>query len=603
MSHNHDGKYKPFALRAWQIQVFDDPDYVLQATDRAIAEAHRYGITHIEFANLAFHMPDVYIDEPSQPCRNWVLCGLTFRDFAKLARHDVLHNGPASITRSQRQADYDYTRDLFGRVKSAGLGVIAWHHVRRDLPDELGQEYPQAASGDLDFLRQWEQATLSEFFEVLPEVDMLAVTSMTETPGVADQNDRSRYARQLAGVFEGMHQACRHAGKTLIIRDWGSVGDSVSDGPRIFHEALDSLPKDVCIHIKNVLLDFVTNAEVPNPNAHNYPDRPLIVEFDVYGEYFGRGDIPYVDPQNFCQRLDALYPLNPYGVTARIAYEVGRKARRYASIFDSPNAANAVAFSRWAQDAARNELIDQWFDFLGPSRRWQTYFWQWLAERYGEAAGPLLAGVFERTPRIVHGILAPLWSGYWHSYNVLEHTTLPWPPTHLEHHGSAKWKPRREPSQPATAIRDNDLTWVMGWLTPDTPVSTIGWSQLVARKCEALRLAQQCADEIAGQGASVLSAEGFADLDLLFRQLVMICEGDVRTGKIFAAVKGPEAKETAGWETNLKTLADESEQIARDAHSEFGEYFFGEFPLRMEVWAGWARSVAAGNPPESGICV
>ena len=602
MPQNCDDKYKPFALRAWQIQVFDDADYTSQATDKAIVEAKRYGITHIEFANLALTLPDAYTDNPSPPCRNWVLCGQSFRDFPKLARHDVLHNGPATITRAERQADFDYTRDLFGRVKAAGLGVIAWHHVRRDLPDELSQEYPDAASSNLDFLRDWEQATLSEFFEILPEVDMIAVTSMTETPGVADQNDRGRYVRQLAGVFEGMNQACRQKDKTLIIRDWGSVGNNAK-GPQIFHEAIESLPHDVCIHIKNVLLDFVTNAEIPNPNANKYPDRPLIVEFDVYGEYFGRADIPYVDPQHYCQRLDSLYAIEPYGVTARIAFEVGRKPRRYASIFESPNAANAVAFSRWSQDAAQNKPINEWLSFLASSRRWQTYFWQWLADRYGPEAGPLLANVFGRTPQIAHGIFAPLWSGYWHSFNVMEHTTLPWPPTNLEHHGSAPWNPPRERSQSDMAPRDNDLTWVVGWLTPNTPIETIGWSQLVARKRESLRLAQQCVDEIADQGPSVLQAEDFADLDLLFKQLVMICQGDLRTGQILAAVKGPSPANPSSTNKNLEILADESQEVARLARTAFGDDFFGEFPLRMEAWAGWARSVAAGNPPDSGISV
>ena len=40
---------------------------------------------------------------------------------------------------------------------------------------------------------------------------------------------------------------------------------------------MDSLPRDVWIHIKNVVLDFVTNAEDPN--------RPMT---RVYGEYYGR---------------------------------------------------------------------------------------------------------------------------------------------------------------------------------------------------------------------------------------------------------------------------------------------------------------------------
>ena len=126
--------------------------------------------------------------------------------------------------------------------------------------------------------------------------------------------------------------------KTLVIRDWGAVGQKQESGP-IFQAAMQRMPEDVCIHIKNVVLDYVTNREIPHPNLNAYPGRRLIVEFDAFGEYFGRADIPYVDPQHFCERLDALYSLHPFGLVARIAFDCDRPGRRYNTIFDSPNTA------------------------------------------------------------------------------------------------------------------------------------------------------------------------------------------------------------------------------------------------------------------------
>ncbi len=583
-----------FGLRAWQFLMNGGTGYLSDATDRAIAEAARYEITHLEFANNALRNSGVYTSAPVPPCGNWVLCGLSFRDFPRLARHDVLHAGAGAITRAEMEADLAYTRDLFGRVKAAGLKVMAWHHLRRDLPDELAQEYPAAASGDTAFLQEWEEATLTEFFELVPEVDMLVVTSMTETPGVLDLPGRSALVARLAGVFSAMERACRRAGKALAIRDWGAVGQNRAVGP-VFQEAIERLPEEVFIHIKNVVLDFVTNAEVPHPNLTAYPNRPLIVEFDVYGEYFGRADIPYVDPQHFCGRLDGLYYLQPYGVTARIAYECERTGRRYPSIFDSPNAANAVVYSRWASDAAKGRPLAEWLDYLASSHRWQTYYWEWLADRYGQAAGPLLARVFERTPQIVHGIFGGLWTGYWHPFNVLEHTTLPWPPTRLEHHGSAAWVPPPDTGEEQAEIGDNDFAWVVGWLPPGTPVETIGWSQLVSHKKEGLRLASLCSEEITREGAAVLSEADFAELDGLFKQLVMVCEGDVLTGKILAEAWGPQGVKAGGDPAVLETLATRAEEVAVEARESFGADFFGELSLRMQTWAAWARSCASGS--------
>ena len=581
---------RPFSLRSWQFHGNGAKEYLAQAIDRTIAEAQRYKITHLEFGINVLRNSSVYTALPVPPCCNWVLCGLGFEHFPRLARHDVLHLGTASVTRAEREEDLNYTRDLFAKVKAAGLGVMVWHHVRRDLPDELAAEYPQSASGDPAFLQEWEEATLTEFFELLPEVDMLVVTSMTETPGVHDMPDGSDPVDRLEAVFRAIDRACRGAGKALAIRDWGAVGQSHIDGGRIFHEAFARLPADICIHIKNVVCDFVTNAEVRHPNLGAYPNRPLIVEFDVCGEYFGRTDIPYVDPQHFCGRLDGIYPLAPYGVAARISYEWDRPARRYPTIFDSPNEANAVVFARWSADAAQSRTAAEWLDLTVPAQRWQTYYWQWLSQRYGTPAAPLLARVFDRTPQVIHGIFGGLWTGYWHPFNVLEHTTLPWPPAALTHHGLVPWKPPGVPVAPDGSPGDNNFSLVTGWLPPGTPTEHVGWCQLVSQKREALRIASLCAREIADEGSAVLAADDLADLDLLFRQLVMICKGDLLTGQILLARNGPKDARTCMQLPDPATLAAQADEVAAEARSAFGNDFFGQFPLRLQTWAAWARA-------------
>ena len=82
-------------------------------------------ITHLEFGDNALCNSSVYTSQPVAPCRNWVLCGLSFRDFPRLARHDVFHQGVASISRTELESDFVYMRDLFRKVKASGLGVKA----------------------------------------------------------------------------------------------------------------------------------------------------------------------------------------------------------------------------------------------------------------------------------------------------------------------------------------------------------------------------------------------------------------------------------------------------------------------------------------------
>ena len=82
--------HQALGLRAWQFHVNDGKDYLPDATDRAIAEARHCDITHFGFGTNALCNSSVYTNAPVPPCRNWVLCGLSFRDFPRLARHDVL---------------------------------------------------------------------------------------------------------------------------------------------------------------------------------------------------------------------------------------------------------------------------------------------------------------------------------------------------------------------------------------------------------------------------------------------------------------------------------------------------------------------------------
>ena len=93
---------------------------------------------------------------------------------------------------------------------------------------------------------------------------------------------------------------------------------------------------------------------------------------------------------------------------------------------------------------------------------------------------------------------------------------------------------------------------------------------------------------MAEEGAAVLSTSDFDDLSLLFRQLVVICEGDVLTGQIFAAIRGPRQVKPGSKSPTLVDLATRAETVAARARRSFGPHFFGEFPLRMETWAAWA---------------
>ena len=94
------------------------------------------------------------------------------------------------------------------------------------------------------------------------------------------------------------------------------------------------------------------------------------------------------------------------------------------------------------------------------------------------------------------------------------------------------------------------------------------------------------------EGRGVLSRDDYADLDLLFRQLVAVCRADVLTGKILAASRGPRKDSTVLADLSLSSLSREAERMAGEIRRDFGAEFFGELALRVEAWGRWAKEEA-----------
>ena len=140
------------------------------------------------------------------------------------------------------------------------------------------------------------------------------------------------------------------------------------------------------------------------------------------------------------------------------------------------------------------------------------------------------------------------------------------------------------------AWAENDFHLVLDWLTPGTATEYVGWCQLVSHKQEALCMASRCAHEIDAEGPALLDEADQPDLDLLFRQLVMVCRGDLITGQLFLAVKGPEHAQIAMGLSAVDEIATSADAVASEARTAFGEDFFGQFPRRMEPWAAWGRN-------------
>jgi len=225
--------------------------------------------------------------------------------------------GPADLAFA---AAKDYMRQVFRRVKAAGLKLNVWYHVGRDVPSNLAREYPEYADVDSGFVFDFEERSLSEFLENYPEVDAVTVTSLHETDSILSRPGSTSRRERLLRLYQAVYAACKKHGREFILRDFIVRQSDYDD----FTGVLGQLPRDIILMTKEVLGDWWFVRQEKNPFIPLYAGRRLVVEFDLYGEYQGRGDYPYSDPEYFYKSIRDLIPFKIEGAMGRIVHDEER---------------------------------------------------------------------------------------------------------------------------------------------------------------------------------------------------------------------------------------------------------------------------------------
>jgi len=373
-----------FPYRAWAFCVYShDWDLLERSVDDAIARAKDYGINTFE------------LHDYNMGGRGIVDGSITYKAFPKLAGHKTLTYRGEVMSLADKEADYQRFRALAKKIKAAGLKLNVWYHVMRDAPAELSADYPEIKDLDSGFLWKYLDGTLREFFERMPEVDRLTITSLHETPSVMSNTSAMSRDQRLLKLYDTIYKACRDSGKELVIRDFIVRKEDFDS----FLSILDKLPPDIYVMTKEVLSDWVHQWQAPNPYMWRYAGRKLVVEFDLYGEYWGRMDVPNCYPQYIYNSIRLLKSYHAVGAVGRVVHEAFR-SDNFRSVFESPNDINCYAFGRflsrpipWIEtNGAWSWDIDAFDD---------SVWMDWAAKRYGAKAAVPVIRALKRTERIV----------------------------------------------------------------------------------------------------------------------------------------------------------------------------------------------------------
>jgi hypothetical protein len=536
-----------FPYRAWSFSVnsYDWP--LLEAN--VSAALHRFP----DYGINTFELHDYSVGH-----RGLVDAAVTYRFLPQLAAKETLTYRGEVCGRRQKSRDYERLRDLSRKVKNKGLKLNFWYHVLRDAPAELFSLYPEARNLDSGFCWTYLTDLLGEFFERVPEVDRLVLTSLHETPSVLHSAGPEKGEERLLKLYKTIYEACRRAGKELVIRDFIVRYEDFL----LFWKILARLPDDVYIMTKEVLADWIHMGMPLNPFIQRYAGRKLIVEFDLYGEYWGRLDMPACYPDYLHRQIRMIKAQGALGAVGRVIHD-DRRSHTFETVFDSPNDLNCFAFGKF---------LSRPLPWLGPGMftdprevagRWgwdldafdKSVWLEWGRRRYGPQAAIPVMRALSRTGQIVSLTTEVGGRGF------QEHSYVP-------------------------GVRSASFLW-----EPFVKqVQTLGMDFLRDEKLQAHRTTQLCLEEI-HSARRMLTAKDYDQLVTLFEGELLIIRAYRAVLEGYYQIYRAQGRSSRG---SLNSASSEMRALAEEIMLRRGSQFFGRLPDTLREFAEFT---AAGKAP------
>jgi hypothetical protein len=525
-----------FEHRGWSIQVHDNPEAFREVVERAIAEAPGYGIT-----SLDLHGGVV------PPSVDWISLFAEFRQVFALKKQDAFTYQGRELDLAKRTEHREQLRDICRQIHEAGLQVFIRYEILNGLPDELLAVEPTLSRWDGRRLWQIIGGMLDDFLGALPEVDGIIATADEILASSMHDQAGGASIEKLRAVYQCVYESCRRHRRKLMVREVGyTAGEK-----RVFFEAVRALPPDIIIMVKDTMGNWCHFDAPVNPTLYTLPGKAVLVECDLFGEHWGRQEIPTCRLRQIHRTVRSWLPLKVLGATGRIMVHDGPDPATH--VFDTPNAANVAAYCKLVRDPGlRTENMEVW-DVNGEAFDLRLWF-DWLRDRYGEHASPHVVSALDRTPRVCR-LVFYLGGAYF-----------------------------QESSYLPTAARFERLLWP----TFLRQAKSLGMDVLRWEKEEALRLVRQSLRDIELARATlqtddyenlILLFEQGRDVILTYRTLLRLCEG-----RLHPELMGTAIREAAELADRIQTVR--------------GESFFGRLPERLRRLSQFLQDVTRGIPSE-----
>jgi len=257
-----------------------------------------------------------------------------------------------------------------------GIKTYYWHH-ELEIPYKFDEEFPEIhnVDGDVEIthplIKDFLENKIADFFYLYPKMDGLVLTlHETRIPLLKLKNQKLGKVERVKYVTEILYNACKKLGKELIVRPFASLEEDYSN----MMMAYEQISHELVVCDKWTQFDW--SLSLPdNAFYKKIKHNPLMVETDIFGEYFGKGFLPIMLKKHITSKFRYCEGFEPRGYVSRID-------RNGFIPFGTPNEVNLEIMNAVEDGRDVEEAIDAFF-----------------AEKYGEC-GPAVRALMEDTEDI-----------------------------------------------------------------------------------------------------------------------------------------------------------------------------------------------------------
>lgn len=282
--------------------------------------------------------------------------------------HDYVKGNIDGMIRYRKYEQFNYEKDgeyvdhctevvneTCDRAHENNIEIYMWHHELY-LPCDFKDTYPEILNEFKDveithpLVKDFLENKICDFFNTYPNIDGIILTlHETSIPILKLKGQKLGAVDRVKYIVKILYDSCVRLGKELVVRPFASIEEDYI----MLMDAYEHISTDMPVMDKWTQFDW--SLTMPSNRFYNkIKNNPLIVEADIFGEFFGKGRLPLMLDKHIRQKFEYCETFNPIGYVARID-------RNGQILFGDVNQVNIDIMNAWLN---KNDVMPVIYDFF-----------------------------------------------------------------------------------------------------------------------------------------------------------------------------------------------------------------------------------------------